>query len=134
MPPSPHRFLEPNPQPFWPNQAGFANFTYYGVPAMFDIIKTEPVTGPSRKYCDWCWRKKITFVPAVLEPEHEQHICMNCIDRISLLQMEGADPAELRPPWQPDGRARRANQLYLTKIPNIAVAIIAAFEVGQWVP
>ena len=66
--------------------------------------------------------------------EPEQDICVPCIDRILRLQIQGADLAEIRPPWQPDGRARRASQLYLAGLQQEVVANIAAFEVGQWVP
>jgi len=59
---------------------------------------------------------------------------MDCMDRIRQQQMDGANLNELRPPWQPDARARRANQLYLAKIQKDVVAKIAAFEVGQWRP
>ena len=125
-----HEKLEPDPQPFLPKQAGFANFTYHGLPAMFESIKFCFLN--QRDYCDFCWTRSAVIIPPGLEPK--QQICEPCIDRIVQRQMEGADLAELRPPWQPDGRVRRASQLYLAKIPAFVVASIAAFEVCQWVP
>ena len=81
-------------------------------------------------YCDFCWRWGRVHRP----PDIEQYICETCIYRIIDLLSDSADLAEIRPPWQPDGRACRASQLYLAGIPKDAIANIAAFEVRQWVP
>ena len=61
-------------------------------------------------YCDFCWRWGRVHTPPEIEPE--QYNCEPCIDSTIQLQREGADLAELRPPWQPDGRARRANYIW----------------------
>ena len=91
---------------------------------------------PYYDYCDWCWWWGRLYAPEEIEPL--QLICEGCIFTISERLEDGADLAELRPPWQPDGRARRANELSkiaaLAKLPTDAVAKIAAFEVGQWRP
>ena len=124
---------EPNPQPFWPKQVGMPklpllySFLGFDGPAM-DVVRIN-ITD----YCDFCWRWGRVHRP----PDIEQYICETCIYGIIDLLSDGADLAELRPPWQPDGRTRRANELSkiaaLAKLPTDAVAKIAAFEVGQWV-
>jgi len=60
-------------------------------------------------------------------------ICQPCIHRVlEDLRERRCSIEEIRPPWQPDGRARRASHLYLAKLP--LPANIAEFEVWHWVP
>ena len=62
-------------------------------------------------------------------------ICAPCIYRvIGDMHERRCSLEEIRPPWQPDGRARRASHLYLAKLPAIAVVNIAEFEIAHWVP
>ena len=66
---------------------------------------------------------------------HDIMLCAPCIyGIIEQLRERRCNIDEIRPPWQPDGRARRASQLYLAKLPANAVVNIAEFEIGQWVP
>ena len=62
-------------------------------------------------------------------------LCGRCIDRIIHPQRASEGGLEeLRPPWQPDARARRASQLYLAGIRAIVATLIARFEIEQWEP
>ena len=114
-------YLEHNPQPLRAKQARFAHCTYHGGPAMCTLRGT----------CDWCWRLDSLNIPDRIG----QALCQRCQMRLyvhSLLN-EG-DMSEMRPPWQPDARARRASQLHAAGIPATLATKIAEFEISQWEP
>ena len=82
-------------------------------------------------YCDWCWRWDSLYIPDGIG----LGLCGRCIDRIIHHQRASEGGLEeLRPPWQPDARARRASQLYLAGIRAIIATLVARFEIEQWEP
>ena len=88
-------------------------------------------TGAVYGYCLWCRGWGIVMRPSRMD-------IMICALRIYGIILEMRErmctEQEIRPPRQPDGRARRASQLYFAKLPANAVVSIAEFEIGQWVP
>ena len=73
------------------------------------------------------------MIRPVLEGIHDIMICAPCIyGVINQLGERRCSIEEIHPPWQPDGRARRASHFYLAKLP--IPATIAEFEVAHWAP
>ena len=114
-------YLEHNPQPLRAKQARIAHCTYHGGPAMRTL----------RTYCDWCWRWDSCNIPHCIG----QALCQRCQTQLWIHGLfNNGDLSEMRPPWQPDARARRATQLSRAGIPATLATKIAEFEISQWEP
>ena len=81
-------------------------------------------------HCEWCWE----YGNLTILKGFGRALCQPCIDRVLLTFEFWGDIAEIRPPWQPDGRARRQAQLELAKFNGAIAKIIAEFERGRWDP